>query len=346
MKVTTKFARRGMVASAIVASIVLIAGCAQEAPPEGDTDGMSLEESAIKEGSLLIYGGSADNQMKALVDGFNEKYPSIQVDYFRAPGASLLNRFATEAESGSVIADVFMPTVQPEFITDTHSEWFVEITDDEFPAAENWPADFREDRVLTAWVQNVVLGYNVDQVESAPTSWEDALDARFKGKIMLLDPRASAATMAWYEIIRDAYGDDFLTQLVGQNGQWVDSAAVGAQQVAAGAFAMSFPTYASQLIGLEQSGAPVGIAKDLDPNMALFTYFAVPEDAPHPNAARLFASWLLGPDGREVICADHVYAAIGGGDSACEAVLPGSIPPNFSLSDEEKAHVLELLNLE
>lgn len=346
MKLNSRSARRGTATAAIITAMVLLAGCAQDAPAPESTDGASLEESAIQEGSLLIYGGSADNQMKALVDGFNEKYPSIQVDYFRAPGASLLNRFATEAESGSVIADVFMPTVQPEFISEDHPEWFVELTDEEFPAAADWPADFREDKVLTAWVQNVVLGYNVEQVKSPPASWEDVLDPRFTGKIMLLDPRASAATMAWYEIIRSAYGDDFLKKLVAQNGQWIDSAAVGAQQVAAGAFAMSFPTYASQLIGLKQSGAPVDIVKNLEPNMALFTYFAVSADAPHPNAARLFASWLLGPDGREVICADQVYAAIGGGDSSCESVLPGSIPPNFSLTDSEKTHVLDLLGLE
>lgn len=148
--------------------------------------------------------------------------------------------------------------------------------------------------------------------------------------------------MSWYYLMQQKFGDDFLTRLAALKPTLVDSGAVGAQQVAA--YAMSFPNYPSYTISLEESGEPIGVVKDLDPTQGLTTSVAVSGQAPHPNAARLFANWLIGPKGRDVLCSG-IYSVIGQGNENCEKVPSHYTPAVYNISDADQAKIFSLLGL-
>lgn len=304
--------------------------------PEGD-----LEQAAIDEGQLTIYASAGESQIQALADGFMEAYPDISVDYFRAAGTALFNRFETEADAGTTAADVFMPTVQPSFVND-HPEWFAELTDDDVPEAADWPADFRTDYTIEVAVEEVIAIYNTDKVDTPPESWEDVLDDSYRGRVVLVDPKASPGYMSWYAIMRETYGDEFLEALAGLDPSWVDTGAVGAQQVAAGSADVTFPTYPSHGVALIDQGAPLDFVKNLDPTQGITTSVAITADAPNPNAARLFANWLVGPDGFKAICADPVYSAtIDGTD--CQELASTFVQPKWDVPAAEQDEIVALL---
>jgi ABC-type Fe3+ transport system substrate-binding protein len=56
------------------------------------------------------------------------------------------------------------------------------------------------------------------------------------------------------------------------------------------------------------AGAPIAWVK-LEPLPAIFNIMGVLKDAPHPNAARLFESWVLSDEGQKVMAANDYLPA-------------------------------------
>lgn len=333
-----------VVAAAAAAIVLLLPGCAgsgSSAEQNRDPALAPFEEAAFDEGQLTVYTGAGESQIKALVDAFSEDYPEISVDYFRAAGTSLFNRFASEQKSGAVTADVFIPTVQPSFVQD-HPDWFVPLTEDVMPKAGGWPKRFRTKTTVEVAVEEVVAVYNTDSVPKPPTSWDQLLDERYRGKIILTDPKASPGYMSWYSIMRKREGDDFLKKLAALDPLWVDTGAVGAQQVATGGYAVSLPSYPSHVVSLKEEGAPVDMVRDLDPTQGLTTSVAITSGAPNPAAAKLFANWLVSKSGYQALCADSVYSGTIDG-TPCAPLAKHYVAPAWDLPESEQQRVLKLL---
>lgn len=328
--------------AAAAAALLALTGCggnSGDAPDVGA--GGELQDAATSEGALTIYASASESQIQRLADAFMEDYPDIQVDTFRAAGTALFNRFSTEAESGSMVADVFMPTVQPSFVAD-HPQWFQKLTDDVLPAAKDWPDEFRDDYTLQVAIEENLLAYNKDSISEPPASWEDVLDPKYKGRIVLADPESSAGYMSWYAVMREKFGDEFLEKLAAQQPTFVDTMAVGAQQVAAGSSDLAFPAYPSHTVSLIDQGAPIGEVKDLDPTQGVPTNLALTQGGPHPNAAKLFAAWLISPAGYEAICGDPVYSATTDG-TPCQPLASHYVEPKWDLPQAEQDEIVELL---
>lgn len=329
-----------------MAALALIAGCGGQAaderdPGAGGDEIQSIEEAAIEEGQLTLYASAGESQIEAMAEKFMDDYPEISVDYFRAAGTALFNRFATEAESGSVTADVFMPTVQPSFVEE-NAEWFVELGPDEVPALAEWPEEFQDEYTFEIAVEEVVAIYNTETVQSAPASWEDVLDEQYQGRIVLVDPESSPGYMSWYSIMQDRFGDEFLTGLAELDPVWVDTGAVGAQQVAAGSHDISLPNYPSHAVALIAQSAPIEMVTDLDPTQGITTSVALTANAPNPNAAKLFANWLTTQSAYEAVCADGVYSATVEGTD-CLPLASNFVEPVWEVPGERQEEIVELL---
>lgn len=69
-----------------------------------------------------------------------------------------------------------------------------------------------------------------------------------------------------------------------------------AESAAAGEGSVAFPVAPSTFQGTIDAGAPLGL-EILEPTTGLAFYVLPVADAPHPNAARLFAHFLLSEEG-------------------------------------------------
>src|SRR5699024_3961037 len=183
--------------------------------------------------------------------------------------------------------------------------------------------------------------YHTDLVspEEVPESWEDLLDPKWQGQILMVDPQASPTPVALLELLRETYGDEFLERLSEQEPDVVDSAGPGGQQVAAGAFAFNFPTAGgAHSQPLMDDDAPIDFVL-MSPATLGTNEVVLPADSPNPNAGALFANFRLSMEGHRAVCDTNPGYSL-----PSDEVLDGGVeapeelgPVDFDLwADEER----------
>ena len=120
---------------------------------------------------------------------------------------------------------------------------------------------------MTLQTSPFVIQYNTQQVSSAevPKTWSEVLDAKWKGKIVLTDPRISNIYLGWVDAMEKRFGAGFLKRFAAQDFKLTQSGAAGAQMVAAGAYALNFPAYATFAVPLIEKKAPIATQVISDP---------------------------------------------------------------------------------
>jgi iron(III) transport system substrate-binding protein len=304
-------------AVAVTASVMLAACSSASAPAGGGGKGCSsglvvdptntaaLEAAAKCEGSVFLYGTPNENALKADAAAFTQEY-GIKANYLRLNAAPMTTRIDQEVKAGKTSADVV-------------------LTADE-AAAKKWSADGTLTKLASpaaliytdssATVQQLGQGlyYNSKAVTGAavPKTFADLLKPQFKGKIMMGSPRVSPSYAELYlGILKDPkYGMSWFQKMAAQQPRIVDTDPQVPQAVTSGEADLG-------LVGLPQNAAS---AKKADPNTPLaFTYLdvitvsrsdvGVLAKAPHPNAALLFANWLMSSEGQAVHNGDNRSAS-------------------------------------
>ena len=139
------------------------------------------------------------------------------------------------------------------------------------------------------------------------TSLYDLLDPKWKGKMVIQDPRVAGSGNALLFAL-SGLGEDFWRKLAGQDPlmltgavQVVDRVVYGERRVAIGASG----TRAAVSI---RAGAPVEFVHVKEGTYSVTKGAILVRDAPHPNAALLLLNWLLTKEGQIAInkAAEHV----------------------------------------
>jgi iron(III) transport system substrate-binding protein len=253
--------------------------------------------------------------MDPLVAAFNQQYPDIRVDWIRLTAAQQASRFLGEAEAGVTTADVLNSGSSAMF--QDRAELFATMNAELVPNSSlvTAPADNDAYVVISSNTQHVVYNTdltNLDELKKHLATWKDLADDYWKGKVALTDPAASTIYMSWYRAMRATYGDDYLKALGRNNADFTASGVPAAQQVAAGAFALAIPLVANHSKELRDSGAPVAIYLPDGPGHGNESALGIAAAAPHPNAARVFSNWMLGPKAQALLCEFEADAVVPG----------------------------------
>ncbi len=277
--------------SALAASLVMSATLTGAAQGQDQ----ALVDAAQGEGKLSIYANIDPGILQGLADAFQEKY-NITVDVQRQSSSALAQRFMAERESGINIADIYYSTDQAFHVDGVKAGIFAAL--DDVPGISTWPAEAVFDGYVILGYNPYSLVWNTDLVAEGLDSWEDLADPQWAGQVMLTDPRSGVTSNQFYKMLRDAYGDDFLRRL-GKNATYSKSAVPGMQQVAAGAQAMYAPGIHQVAVGLIAKGAPLQEAFP-EPTISSNNLMSLVADAPNPNAAKLFMSFLTTVEGQQL----------------------------------------------
>lgn len=325
------------------------AGTVPAAPVEDDADtggdGLAaIEEAALAEGSLVLYMSQGTDVVDATIAAFQEDYPDIQVEAIRLASGPLANRFASEAEAGVHEADV-LNIAAPNLLVE-RPELFQELDEELIPALADWPDEFFKGHYVETGVSTHVVVYNSNEVDESelPDSWDDLLSDEWRGRAIVLDPRATPTYMSFFNLMAEEYGEEFLSQFAQQGFTWAESGGSASQQVAAGAYDLAFPVVLAHNADLRADGAPLAI-HEISPVHGYPHLFAMPTEQPNPNAARLWMHWLLSPEGQAANCAG-VYAPVLPGAPDCPPLSEDYVPGIFDLDAERQASILEQLQLQ
>ena len=339
MKISHKLAPLGVAIAMLVGATAAFA--------QDDAAIADLVAAAKAEGGLMIYSGANTEQLQRYADGFKSEY-GIDVQIQRLTGAQTSQRFATETAAGVHLADI-VGTSESSYYDD-NPDWFVDMSQAHLPNYDKWPDDAKSKyrTVITRGVLGLI--YNTDMVskDEAPKDWKDVIDPKWKGKIILADTQSSVNWGGWLKVMHDSFGDDYIKSLAGQDFQIVASAQTGAQQVAAGAKPLNFPSASSFALSLKSEGAPIEYAFMAEPTVTNRFNFGAVAAAPHPNAARLFMNWLLSDPGITATCTDNEVMSPGDpeGKLGCMAKPTGNVVEIADgLDDAEMTKLFDMLGV-
>jgi iron(III) transport system substrate-binding protein len=264
---------------------------------------------AKKEGKVVWYTSTPVKTAQKLASLFEEQ-TGVRVELFRSGGSAILRRFMQEHTSGLHAADV-MTTSDPANSNKLAADGlFVPFKPDNFdkvPAGSKAPDG--------AWVAQrlnmMVIFVRTDMLAAAdyPKTWNDALKATYKGKMAMTDPSFTALQLMVVSTLSDMYGWDYYKKLrandimiVQSNQQVLDAIKRGERPIALGAL----DSYAADA---REQGHKIESIYPTDGTFIIPSPTAIIKGSPHPNAAKLFANFMLSEAAQKLFPADGGYAA-------------------------------------
>ncbi len=273
---------------------------------------------AKREGKVVVIGPQGNETRDALVEGFQRKYPEIQVEHSGMAGAQLPPRLIAEQKTERYAIDLLvqgtttvinglMPVkavipIKPFMVgpnTADPSVWL------------NKKFNFADDAGQYNLVMSVYIMppfvYNTAMVSPKEiTAWKDLLAPKWKGKLAALDPRLAGGGLAnatfWYASPK--LGKDFIKKFFGSqeialsrdSRQLLDFVGQRKYPLAIGPSEVMTKEWIGKGLPLRQFN-PEALqegATTTAGNGAL----AVPRNPPHPNALKVYLDYLLSKQGQ------------------------------------------------
>ncbi|GAF44712.1 ABC transporter substrate-binding protein [Rhodococcus wratislaviensis] len=271
---------------------------ADDLGPAGDSAWQEVIDKAKEEGSVTYYSGQATDNLQNSAAAFESAY-GIKVDIVRDNDANLQTKLAAEASTGNQVADLVASAAKPWVAERLAERYFSPATGPAFSAPEFDSAKFLSDgTIFYSSAAVLTYGWNTDRVQDGLSGYEDLLDPSLAGgKIGVILP-ISAAIVDFYDYLGETVSPDFVQKLAAQQPRTYTGAQAIAQALTSGEIAAA--VYTLPLTTEKKAGAPVdsGLAS---PVFGAPFYTGVTAKAPHPNAAQLFANFLVTKAGQDAI---------------------------------------------
>lgn len=268
---------------------------------------------ARQEGKVAVSGPEGVEARDALTEPFTRKY-GIVVDFLGGSAPQRIPRVIAERGAGQYLWDVFIGGTTP--TTLVHIGAFEPLEPALILPEVNDPSLWRgggpefvdEGRqllVMTPFQRGTIFVNTSLARPEEIRSYKDLLDPKWKGQIAMDDPRIAGPGQATFTFIylHPELGPDFIRALAAQEPivlrdrqQEVDALGQGRYPLLVGAGDFFVEARMKQ-------GAPVAIVdprqlregSDVSPANGATALF---NNAPHPNAARIYLNWLLSKEGQ------------------------------------------------
>jgi iron(III) transport system substrate-binding protein len=295
----------------LLVAVAAIPATACAAPPPSPVT-PELVTAAKREGKIVFYTSIELHTAEKIGKAFEAAYPGITVQIERNGCERLDQRLAQERGSGLRVADAIDCSDTTALLQWKKQGWLAPFV----PAdvAEKWPADERDPDGFFATERFTLspIAYNTKLVkpEDAPKSFADLLDKKWNGKIIGARPGYSGTIMtAIFELSR-YLGWDYLKKLGGQDVMQVLAAADAAKAVAQGERPIAAVGLEYLVLELRDQGGPIEPVYPVEGTPLIPGGAGVIVDAPHPDAARLFISWLFSHDGQQLLVDDAFLRSV------------------------------------
>lgn len=311
--------RRFRVLWALASFMLVIGACgsdddsSQSASDSGDaSESNGSGEGSELEDEVVIFSNHTAESLEVLEAAFEAEYPEIDLRVVRQSDADMQGRVEADMATGSPVADI---VVQSDLL------WFTE------KAADGWwvpPATIdavdeglldrdaivKEGDFSEIGASIITFAWNTDLVSDAPEDWSDLLRPEFAGEqIAVLEPTVSL-WVDYYMWMEETFGADFIEDLAAQKPRIYSGGGLPLQEgLAAGEVGISTLAAPPVIENLKTSGAPIEINSDLDGAWGVPYLMGILADAPHPGAAQALASFILSPEGQEIL-ADGLAAVL------------------------------------
>lgn len=139
-----------------------------------------------------------------------------------------------------------------------------------------------------------VIGYNPNLIpaDEVPRSWQEFVDPKWTGKTVTSHPAFSGGAAVNFSLIIQTHGWDWVQKLAAIDNLFVRGHAAVARMVITGERPLALISH-HNLLQAKDEGQPIELVLPEEGIPAAHVFIAIPKDAPHPNAARLFLNFML-----------------------------------------------------
>jgi iron(III) transport system substrate-binding protein len=262
--------------------------------------GQTLDELARKaaqEGVVNFYGTLAQINAEKILPVFEKRFPGIKINHVDITSDNLVARAVAEARGGKTVGDIFQAPL--ETALQMHDQkLLLELTLPEYSA---YPTIMKGPYWVASNLQFIVVAWNTNLLKKAdePKRIDDLADAKYKSSLVA-EPRDFDFLMgiAKHKFKRDEKATALLRAIAANGVEFHKGHSQLAELLTGGQAKLCVTCYAHQFPGRMKKGAPVNFM--LSEGIGSINATAIFKDAPHPNAALLFARWAASEEGQKV----------------------------------------------
>ena len=290
----------------------------------GAQDWAAIEAAAIAEGSVLVYANTS--KVEKAAEAFMEKYPGIAVQAFDLGGDDVLLKVVEEQKAGAFTGDVWFSSGGAELVGNVMPHNYVWRFLPDSTAAVT-PEQYTQPLLMSRFGTSI-FAYNSELNDTCPITnlWE-LTNPEWKGKFFIEDPLNDASTLS--KLITIAYhAEDMKAAYVALYGTEpvLDADTPDAGWLWLKRFAQNGPIPEPGGDEVDSAFATPGMTDSymaitsysnmpdvLDGNLAFEpcwgltpkvgiqsqSYVGVINQAPHPNAAKLWVKFITSAEGRD-----------------------------------------------
>lgn len=261
-------------------------------------------------GTVMLYSSMQEDQLVAIKQGFEAKYPGITVEYYFAGTSKVVTKISTEAQAGHVDADVIWVGDAADYVSFKKANILQQYSSPEAEGAIDAKFIDPEGYYTAARLVGVGISYNTGLVteEEAPKTWNELLDPKWNDQIVMSDPGSAGTTKYWMNAMMcsDKYGTDFMQKLK-DNGCYLESGTTATHnQLAASAYKVGVCLdYVTA--NLSSEGSPIAFLYPED-TISIPSPIGLVADCKNEENGKLLYDFILSKEGQEILVANNLIS--------------------------------------
>ena len=276
---------RNMVLAAVAAAFALPAS-AQETTP-------AMVAAAEKEGKVVWYASVDVKVAEEVKKLFKAQYPKIDVEVERTGSERVLQRITQEYGANIHNVDAVNSSDASHFLFWKQQKWLAKHSP---PDVAKFPAPYKDaDGYFATWRASLsCMAYNTNIVKEAdaPKGYKDLLDPKWKGKLTKAHPGYSGTALTGTYALEKLLGWGYFEQLAKQGVQQLQSTTATPKSIASGERAVMVDGNEYNVFIEMKAKSPVKPIYAVEGTPFISSPTAIFDQAPHPNAARVFQNFI------------------------------------------------------
>ena len=261
-------------------------------------------------GKVMLYSSMQEAQLQAIEQAFEAKYPTVDMEYYYAGGGKLVTKMTTEAQDGGQIASDLVWLGDPSDYEVFKAQGWLEPYIS--PETEHIAPEYMDPEGYYTAGRLVTMGIawfiGVDEAD-APKTWNDLLDPKWKGQIIMTDPAQASTTKYWMGAMMQSekYGPAFFEKLR-DNGVEMESGTTATHNRVADAsyqVGICLDYVSANLIA---EGSPMAFHYTTEDVITMTSPIAMLKGCANPDNAKLLMDFILSKEGQEVLVANNLVS--------------------------------------
>jgi len=261
---------------------------------------------AKREAAVTWYTSTPVNTAQKIASMFQTE-TGIKVELFRSGGSAVLRRFMQELDARRVIADVMTISDPAEVLTLIKRDLLVPFRPRHFDKIRDEVKDPKGYHIAQR-VNLVGIIVRSDKGVALPRNWTDLTDPKFKRLLVMPDPSYTAIQLMVVGTLSRKYGWGFYEKLRANDIMIVQSHQQVSETLTRGERLIAAEG-ADQFAWLDRkAGHKIETIWPTDGAFAIGAPTVVIKGAPHPNAAKTLAEFMISNAVQKLLPSEGIYA--------------------------------------